>query len=515
MSQATILALDQGTTNTKALLVDEAGTVLAQASQPLPSYYPQATWVEQDPWEIWQSVQMVIDACLHGQDVRSLKALAISNQREAVLAWERRSGQPLSACIGWQCRRTADACERLKAAGLEAFIRERTGLPVDPLFSASKARWVLDHIPQGQERAERGEVCLGTVDSWLLWNLTGGAVHGSDVSNAARTQLLNIFRVAWDADLLRLFEVPELCLPMIRPSGAWHGATVALGALPANIPIVGILGDSHAALFGHAGFQPGVIKATYGTGSSLMTPLAEARVSEHGLATTIAWAKEGVVTYALEGNIFVSGAAIQWLGQFLGLSMPAQEITRLAQTVTDAGDIYFVPALVGLGAPHWIETARGLMTGFTQRSTLAHLARAALEAVAYQIRDVFEMMEAEVSQPLTLLFADGGASRNDLLMDIQADILGRPLLRSAAPELSALGAAYLAGLTVGLWSSEAEIAHLVLAHERFEPRQEAAERARRYAGWRNALALTMQDGQQRAASAYNIPDASQNKACKE
>ncbi|HLV99930.1 MAG TPA: glycerol kinase GlpK [Ktedonobacterales bacterium] len=510
MKRASILALDQGTTNTKALLIDESGVVLSRASQPIRQVYPRPAWVEQDALEIWYSVQAVIDACLDGQETGSLRALAISNQREAILLWERQSGRPLGPCISWQCRRTADMCEQLKAQGLEPLIRERTGLMIDPLFSATKARWLLDQVEAGQQRAERGDVCLGTVDSWLLWNLSGGTVHGTDVSNAARTQLFNIFQVQWDSDLLNIFGVPQAALPVVRPSGAVHGSTVELGKLPPHIPIASLIGDSHAALFGQAGFRPGVIKATYGTGSSLMTPLDALRVSGHGLATTIAWAREGAVTYALEGNISVTGAAIQWLGQFLGLPNPAQDITRLAASVADAGGLYFVPALVGLGAPHWAEAARGLMTGFTQGSTVAHLARATLESVAYQIRDVFEAMEAETSQPLHLLLADGGASRSNLLMQLQADMLGRPVLRSASPEVSALGGAYLAGLSVGVWSTEAEIAQLVPARQRFEPQTEPTQRESRYAGWRRALKLTILGSTESASTGQKNPDTAKN-----
>ena len=491
MSQAYILAIDQGTTNTKALLIDETGTIVSSASQQVQQSYPRSAWVEQDALEIWQSVQFVIDRCLEGHAVQRLAALAISNQRESVMLWERQSGTPLGPCIGWQCRRTASTCEELKARGMEPLIRERTGLMIDPLFSATKARWLLDHVEAGQQRAKQGELCLGTVDSWLLWNLTGGTIHGCDISNAARTQLFNIRQLCWDDDLLDLFGIPLPALPVVRPSSFLHGQTTRMASLPANIPVASMIGDSHAALFALADFRPGVVKATYGTGSSLMTPLQTPLTSEHGLATTIAWAREDEVTYALEGNIPMTGAAVQWLGTFLGLADPTRDVADLAATVTDSGGLYFVPAFVGLGAPHWMEAARGLMTGFTQGSTPAHLARATLEAIAYQVRDVFDAVEEEIGTPLRVLFADGGASQNDLLMQFQSDILGRPVLRSASPDASALGAAFLAGLAVGVWSSQEEISRLPGPRARFNPRMTEAERERLYAGWQKALTQTM------------------------
>ncbi len=486
-----ILALDQGTTNTKALLIDETGAIVASASHAVGRSYPAPAWVEQDAMELWHSVESVIETCLSTAGTRELAAVAITNQREAALLWERASGQPLGPCIGWQCRRTAAACEALKAGGHEELIRERTGLMIDPLFSATKARWLLDHVEDGQQRAERGELCVGTVDSWLLWNLTGGRVHGCDLSNASRTQLFNIKSLRWDEEMLALFGIPLAALPVVKPSSAIHGTTVQIGPLPAGLPIASLIGDSHAALFGQAGFQPGVIKATYGTGSSLMTPTPEPTISRHGLATTIAWGLGEQVTYALEGNISVTGAAVQWLGDFLGLPDPARDVAKLATSVADPHGLYFVPAFVGLGAPYWVESARGLMTGFTQGTTAAHLARATLEAITYQVRDVFDVMQKEVPTPLSVLLADGGASQNDDLMQMQADILGQPVQRNSAADVSALGAAYLAGLAVGIWASEAEIAGLLRQSERFVPQMSIAERETKYAGWRKAIEQAM------------------------
>ena len=484
-----ILAIDQGTTNTKVLLVDAQGTVLAQAARSLTQHYPHPAWVEQDAGAIWKSVRDAIDACLAAIDEPQLAAIAITNQRESVMLWERDSGLPLGPVIVWQCRRTADFCAELRARGLAPWLAERTGLAVDPLFSGSKMRWLLDHVPDGWRRAERGELCLGTIDSWVLWNLTRGNVHACDVTNASRTQLLDIHTLEWSDELRQVFDVPRAALPDVRPSSGDFGSSTSIGRLPAGIPIVSMIGDSHAALFGQAGFVPGIVKATYGTGSSLMTPTPAPVLSHQGLSTTVAWALDRKrVTYALEGNISVSGGAVQWLGEFLGLANPAEDVARLAERVDDAGGIYLVPAFVGLGAPHWNDAARGLISGLTRGSTAAHVARATLDAIAYQVRDVFDVMQAEAGADLTALLADGGASRNAMLMQFQADIIGRPLLRSTSAEASPLGAAYLAGLAVGIWRTVDEVAELPRPHERFDPRISVQDRAARYAGWQAAVA---------------------------
>jgi len=484
-----ILAIDQGTTNTKVLLVDPGGAVIAQAARPLTQRYPHPAWVEQDADAIWQSVREAIDECLRAIADPRLAAIAITNQRESVTVWERTSGRPLGPVVIWQCRRTADFCAELRARGLVSWLAERTGLAVDPLFSASKMRWLLDHVEDGQRRAERGELCLGTMDSWVLWNLTGGVVHACDLTNASRTQLLDIHTLRWSEELLDLFDVPRAALPDVRPSRADFGSSVGIGRLPAGIPIVSMIGDSHAALFGQAGFVPGTVKATYGTGSSLMTPTSAPVLSKHGLSTTVAWALDRErVTYALEGNIAVTGAAVQWLGEFLGLANRAQGVAELAARVEDAGGLYLVPAFVGLGAPYWNDAARGLISGLTRGSTAAHLARATIEAIAYQVRDVFDVMQAEAGEELKVLLADGGASRNTMLMQFQADIIGRPVLRSASAEASPLGAAYLAGLGVGTWQTLDDISQLPRPRERFEPHMSAHDRATLYAGWQSAIA---------------------------
>lgn len=488
----TILAIDEGTTNVKALLVDARGEVIAQAARALAQHYPQPAWVEQDADAIWQSVREAIDECLAAVAEPQVAAIAITNQRESVMLWERDSGRPLGPVVVWQCRRTVDFCAELRARNLASLLAERTGLAINPLFSASKMRWLLDHVEDGRRRAERGELCLGTMDSWLLWNLSGGAVHACDLTNASRTQLLDIHTLHWSDELLQLFGVPRAALPDVRPSSAHFGTSVAIDHLPAGIPITSMIGDSHAALFGQAGFVPGTVKATYGTGSSLMTPTPAPVLSQHGLSTTVAWALDRErVTYALEGNIPVTGAAVQWLGEFFGLANPTEDVAALAEQVEDAGGLYLVPALVGLGAPYWNDTARGLISGLTHGSTVAHLARATIEAIAYQVRDVFDVMQTEAGMELKVLLADGGASRNAMLMQFQADIIGRPILRSASADASALGAAYLAGLAVGIWQTLDEIGALPRPREQFEPSMAAAERATHYAGWQTAVVRTM------------------------
>lgn len=496
-----ILAIDQGTTNTKVLLVNPSGNVIARAARPLRQSFPQPAWVEQDATAIWQSVREAIDECLAAVDEPRPAAIALTNQRESVVLWERQSGRPVGPVIGWQCRRTADFCSQLRARGLESFLAERTGLGVDPLFSASKMNWMLDHIRHGRHRAEVGEVCLGTVDSWVLWNLTGGQVYACDVTNASRTQLFDIHKLDWGEDLLALFDIPRAALPEVLPSSADFGSSVTLGSLPAGLPIVALIGDSHAALFGQAGFHPGSVKATYGTGSSLMTPTPTAVSSKHGLSTTIGWALDREhVTYALEGNISVTGAAVQWLGEFLSLEDPAEEVAKLAARVESAGGLYLVPAFVGLGAPYWNDAARGLISGITHSSTVAHLARAAIEAIAYQVRDVFDVMQIEAGADLKVLLADGGASRNTMLMQFQADIIGRPLLQNASADVSALGAVYLAGLETGQWQSLDEIAQLPRPQTVFEPRMAAPDREALYTGWQTAVARALLDSTRDAAT---------------
>jgi glycerol kinase len=492
MKAPVILAIDQGTTNSKVSIIDSAGSVVREASKPVPIYYPQPGWVEQDPADLWETVLAAIQDALQGFDAASLTALAVTNQRESALIWERKTGKPLGPCVTWQCRRSSSLVAKLREDGLEETVWGKTGLTLDPMFSAGKARWLLDQLPDGQMRGAAGEICFGTVDAWILWNLTGGAVHACDMTNASRTQLYNLESLDWDEELTRIFGIPRTILPEVHPSGHIFGSTCPNGALPGGIPIAAMIGDSHGALFGHAGFDPGSIKATYGTGSSLMMPIPAPVFSRQGLSTSIAWGYQGA-TYALEGNIYVTGAAVQWLYQFLGMKTP-EEIEALAKQVNSSDGLYFVPALVGLGAPYWDADARGLMTGITRGTTAGHAARAAIESIAYQIHDVFTAMHTESGQPLTQLMADGGATRNDFLMQFQADILNIPVVRSRASDLSALGAAYLAGLATGIWQSLDQVSALDRPHDRFEPNMPASQRDSLLNGWRDAVRRTLSAG---------------------
>ncbi len=486
MSGQHVLAIDQGTTNTKVLLFDERGDVVARASRPVDISFPRPGWVEQDAQALWRSVEEAVDECLSRAGDRQIDALGITNQRESVLVWDRATGRPSGPTIVWQCRRTTPFCQALRDRGLQLLLEERTGLTIDPLFSASKIRWLLDAIPDGDRRADAGELCAGTIDSWLLWNLTGGAVHACDATNASRTQLFNLRAAAWDPELTRAFRIPPAVLPHIKPSSGTFGHTIPRGRLGGGIPIASAIGDSHAALFGHAAFRPGHVKATYGTGSSLMTPVETPIASRYGLSTTVAWALADRVSYALEGNITVTGGAVDWLGQFLGLADPAAAVADLARTVGDSGGAYLVPAFAGLGAPYWDADARGLLCGVTRGTTAAHVARATVESIAYQVRDVFDAMCADAGAPSALL-ADGGASRNDALMQFQADILGCAVERNDSADLSALGAAWLAGLAVGVWPSTDALSRLPRTVSRFEPRMAATERDALYSGWHDAV----------------------------
>ena len=485
MKALTILSIDQGTTNSKVSLIDASGCVIREASQPVPIRYPQSGWVEQEPVALWQTVLLAIQDVLHNSDASSLSAIAVTNQRESALIWERKTGKPLGPCVTWQCRRSANLVAKMREDGLEETVLGKTGLTLDPMFSAGKVRWLLDHIADGRARSEAGELCFGTVDAWILWNLTGGTVHACDITNASRTQLFNLHTLDWDNELAGIFGIPRAMLPDVHPSGNIYGSTVQNGSLPGGIPIAAMIGDSHGALFGHAGFQPGSIKATYGTGSSLMMPLSRLVFSQKGLSTSIAWGYQGA-TYSLEGNIYITGAAVQWLYQFLSLKT-SEEIEALAGQVTSTEGLYFVPALVGLGAPYWDAGARGLMTGITRGTTAGHAARAAVESIAYQICDVFAVMQAEADQPLTQLMADGGATRNNFLMQFQADILNIPVLRSRASDLSAMGAAYLAGLAIGIWKSLEEVSKLDRPHDCFEPQMQASQRESLLNGWQDAV----------------------------
>jgi glycerol kinase len=482
-----ILAIDEGTTNAKALAMTADGAIVARASRPVDVTFPRPGWVEQNAEQLWQSVLDAARECIVLAGGHAPAAIGVTNQRESVLVWDRATGRPLGPCITWQCRRTVDICDRLRADGAEPIIVEKTGLTIDPLFSATKARWLLEQIPEGVARAANGELCIGTVDSWVVWNLTGGAVHVCDATNASRTQLCDVKAGAWDDQLLEVFGVPLAALPAIRPSSDIAGVTRPHDGIAGEIPIASLIGDSHAALFGHAAFVPGAVKATYGTGSSLMTPTSSlARAA--GLSSAIAWAFPGAVQYALEGNITDTGGAVDWAGRLLGSDEPDALVASLASTVGDTGGVYLVPAFAGLGAPHWDDRAKGVLCGLTRGAGRAQIARAALESIAYQVRDVFDVMTRAIAATSPTLLADGGASRNDQLMQFQADVLGCPVVRNRSTDLSAVGAAWLAGLATGTWSSLEQLERLPCAIDRFEPRIAASERARLLDGWRDAVA---------------------------
>ena len=486
-----VLALDQGTTSSRAILFDRQARVVAAAQREFRQIYPQPGWVEHDPLEIWESQLAVAREAMAmaGAAAGQIAAIGITNQRETTIVWDRATGMPVHNAIVWQCRRSAPFCDALKAGGWERAVRERTGLVIDAYFSGTKIQWLLEHVPGLRARAERGEVCFGTVDTWLAWKLSGGRAWVTDYSNASRTMLFNIHRLAWDANLCGALGVPEPMLPEVRPSSCRYGHTTP-DLLGAEIPIAGIAGDQQAALFGQACFAPGMAKNTYGTGCFLLIHTGERAVaSEAGLLTTIAASPlEGRAEYALEGSIFVAGAAIQWLRDGLQVIAHSAESEQLAASVPDTGGVYFVPAFVGLGAPHWDMYARGTILGLTRGTTRGHLVRAALEAIAYQTREVLQAAVADAGVSLEELRVDGGASANDLLMQFQADVLGVPVVRPVVRETTALGAAYLAGLAVGYWKSREEIAANWAAERRFHPAMEADRRETLFTGWRRAVA---------------------------
>jgi glycerol kinase len=482
-----VLALDQGTSSSRAILFDHGGNAIASAQQPFEQIYPQPGWVEHDPEAIWQTqLATAQDALRQAKAAPSdVAAIGITNQRETAIVWDR-DGKPIANAIVWQDRRTAPTCEELKAAGLEPLFRERTGLLLDPYFSGTKVKWLLDYVPGARQRAEAGELMFGTVDSWLIYRLAG--VHLTDYTNASRTLLYNIFEQRWDERLCEALGVPDSMLPAVRPSFGVFAETAALGG---SIAVAGVGGDQQAALFGQAAFEPGMAKNTYGTGAFLLMNIGDRRVSSASLLTTIAWGLpangKDKITYALEGSIFIAGAAVQWLRDELGIISSAAESHALAESVPDSNGVYVVPAFVGLGAPHWDPHARGAILGLTRGANKAHIARATLEAIAFQTRDVIEAVEADSGVTLTELRVDGGAAANDLLLQIQADILGRDVVRPAVLETTALGAAYLAGLAVGFWKDRTEVARNWREDRRFSPEMPAGRREELYAGWNRAL----------------------------
>jgi glycerol kinase len=484
-----VMALDQGTTSSRAILFDAEGRIAALDQHEFPQHFPKPGWVEHDPEEIWQSQLRAARGALAkaGCQASDVAAIGITNQRETALVWDRATGQPIHPAIVWQSRQTAPLCEELRARGLSDEVRARTGLVIDSYFSATKVRFILDAVPGAQERAERGELCFGTVDSWLLYKLTGGRLHATEYSNASRTLVYNIHERDWDELLLGELRIPRAILPEVRESSGVFGESDPEW-LGAAVPVAGVAGDQQAALFGQGCTQPGLAKNTYGTGSFLlMNTGADAPTSKTGLVTTIAWGLGGKVVYALEGSIFVTGAAVQWLRDGLGLVGDAAETEEAARRVADTGGVYLVPAFVGLGAPYWDERARGTIVGITRGTSRDHLIRATLESIAYQTRDVVECVVRDSGVPLADLRVDGGASRNDFLMQFQADVLGVEVQRPGVLETTALGAAALAGLAVGFWRDVGDLEAARSGGARFTPRLSAADRDALYAGWKRAV----------------------------
>ncbi|NUQ29146.1 MAG: glycerol kinase [Acidobacteriaceae bacterium] len=476
-----ILAIDQGTTNTKALLVGNDGQPVFRASAPLTLLTPQPGMVEQDPEELWQSVLTVIRECIAHSGAGRIKGIAISTPRETAVAWYRAEGRPAANAISWQCRRGEAICRQLAAH--TDLIRERTGLPLDPLVSASKWGWLLQQDAALRAEGEQGRLCLGNVDAWLIYKLTNGAAHVTDHTNASRTALLHLQTLQWDRELLDLFGIPHAAMPQVACSSSLLGKVSAIPEL-AGVPIVSAIGDSHAAMVGHGSYIPGTIKATYGTGSSLMTLTPSLPTPTRSLARTIAWSHKGTAHFALEGNITMTGSAVQWVGEFLNLADPTRDAVALAESVADAAGVYFVPAMVGLGAPYWDSAARGTLVGLSHTSRREHMARAAVDAIAYQVADVFHAMRSAAGVDLPALHTDGGATRNSALMQFQADLLQVPVHRSSCEDLSALGAAWLGGLTLGWWHSVANLASLPQESTTFVP---GTSLESDYEGWKLAV----------------------------
>ena len=486
-----IAALDQGTTSSRAILFNQNGEIAARAQYPFRQIYPQPGWVEHDPMEIWASERRALAEITTHIDHKQVAAIGITNQRETTILWDRRTGEPIHNAIVWQCRRTAPFCDALKSRGLGTLVEEKTGLLIDAYFSGSKIRWLLDNVPGARARAERGELCFGTVDSWLIWQLSGGAVHVTDYSNASRTMLFNIHTLRWDEELCRLLDIPMSILPRPVPNSEVYGSVAR--DLPeleglAGIPICGSIGDQPAALFGQGCFRPGQAKNTYGTGCfTLMNVGGEAVRSRAGLVTSVGWNVGGQTSYALEGSVFNAGSTIQWLRDELKLIESAPECDRLAESVPDSGGVVIVPAFTGLGAPYWDMYARGAILGLTRGSTRAHIARAVLDAIALQVTDLVRAMNADAPCPIPTLRVDGGASVSDILMQIQADLLGISVDRPAQVETTAFGAAALAGLAVGLWRDQEELEKLRRSQHVFTPLRPEGECRAEYERWQRAV----------------------------
>ena len=487
-----ILSLDQGTTSSRAIIFDKKGEVIAVAQKEFTQIFPQSGWVEHDALEIWSSqasvaAEATIKAGINGKNIA---AMGITNQRETIIVWDKNTGKPIYNAIVWQDRRTASFCDTLKEAGKEEMIRNKTGLLIDAYFSATKIKWILDHVPNARAEAEAGNLICGTVDSWLIWNFTKGELHVTDVSNASRTLLFNIHTMAWDDELLELFTIPRSMLPTVKQSSEVYGETKStLFAHP--IPIAGIAGDQQAALFGQMCTHPGMVKNTYGTGCFMLMNIGKTpKLSKNNLLTTVAWQINGETQYALEGSIFIAGAVVQWLRDGLGIIKTAADIEALALKVEDTGGVYFVPAFAGLGAPYWDSNARGTIVGLSRGTTASHIARAAIESIAYQTADVLRAMEADAGVKIKELRVDGGATANNILMQFQSDLLNCKVIKPRVVETTALGAAYLAGLATGFWKDIAEIQQLWESDQVFDPVAQTAETEKGFSEWKRAVRAT-------------------------
>ncbi|HCI44731.1 MAG TPA: glycerol kinase [Candidatus Omnitrophica bacterium] len=501
-----ILALDQGTTGSRAFLFDSKGAVVASAYQEFPQYFPKPGWVEHDAEEIWASCAAVIKGVLRKSRVspQAIAAIGITNQRETTVLWDRKTGKPVHRAIVWQCRRTADICQGLRAKGLEQLFREKTGLVIDAYFSGTKIQWLLDNVKGLRRRAENGEICFGTIDSWLIWKLTGGAAHVTDPTNASRTLIFSIRTKKWDSQLLKILKIPPAILPHVQNSGSvfgrtrgqknsgrqsgWEQSGSVWSGLPSGIPITAVLGDQQAALYGQGCYGAGTVKNTYGTGCFLVLNTGRKLIySKKGLLSTLASDEKGKPVYALEGSVFIAGAVVQWLRDQLGVIKSSSQTEKFIQGIKDTRGVYFVPAFVGLGAPYWDSEARGLICGLTRGANARHIVRAALESMAYQIKDVFDLMQEESGCKIRALNVDGGACRNDFLMQFQADILGCRITRPKMIDSTAQGVAYLAGVTIGWWQGQKDLAKLRKTEHTFVPKMPAARRDELYAGWQQAV----------------------------
>ncbi|MFS0881759.1 glycerol kinase GlpK [Metabacillus niabensis] len=485
-----ILSLDQGTTSSRAILFNKSGEVIYQSQAEFKQYFPKPGWVEHSPEEIWGSILSVIASCLSESGVKAsqVAGIGITNQRETVVVWDKQTGKPVYHAICWQSRQTTQICEELKQNGYSEMFREKTGLLIDPYFSGTKVKWILDHIDGARERAEKGELLFGTIDTWLIWKLTGGKAHVTDYSNASRTLMFNIYDLCWDEELLDILTIPKSMLPEVKSSSEVYGRTVDYHFFGESVPIAGIAGDQQAALFGQACFAEGMAKNTYGTGCFMLMNTGEKAVtSDHGLLTTIAWGINGKVEYALEGSIFVAGSAIQWLRDGIRMIKDAKQSEDYATKVESSDGVYVVPAFVGLGTPYWDSDVRGAVFGLTRGTTKEHFIRATLEALAYQTKDVIDAMEKDSGIELKTLRVDGGAVKNQFLMQFQSDVLDVPVERPAINETTALGAAYLAGLAVGYWKDQAEISNQWKRERLFEPQMDSEVRTQLYNGWKKAV----------------------------